>query len=87
MLTYPADRTKDDQSDDNKLAQAMIDAMTTSKDWALRGSNQLKESLIPIFGRLIPVRDAMKPLFDQGKYEDNAKDVIGKSLHVASTTC
>ncbi|KAF2703710.1 hypothetical protein K504DRAFT_463174 [Pleomassaria siparia CBS 279.74] len=64
-------RTKDGQGDDNDLATAMINAVSTSKAWAHTGSEKLKGSTIPFIGKT--TKDAMKPLMSKGNYGDNVK--------------
>jgi hypothetical protein len=81
LLTSHTDRTKDLKSDDKELEKAMIDAVATAKAWALRGSKELTASLkVPKL--LSATKKAMEPLFDHKDYAENAKDVIGKSLHL-----
>jgi hypothetical protein len=66
----------------DELEEAMISVVSTSKAWAARGSEKLRESLKNkgLFRLTDAVRTAMNPLFDKdGEYEENANDVIGKS--------
>jgi hypothetical protein len=78
MLIFDIDRTRDGQSDDKDLENAMIDAVSTSKAWAKRGSTELKLSVAPVIGMITGTRGAMKPLLGEKNYKDDANDVIGK---------
>jgi hypothetical protein len=53
----------------------MIDAVSTSKAWAKRGSEKLK-GLNGMFKKT--TKEAMQPLLGKGTFDDNVKDVIGK---------
>ncbi|KAH8693475.1 hypothetical protein GQ44DRAFT_635012 [Phaeosphaeriaceae sp. PMI808] len=68
-------RNKADNADDTQLENAMIDAVNTAKKWASQGSEKLKFSK-GIFG--LPLKFALIPLLNMGKYSDNADDVIAK---------